>query len=951
VLRWRAMPSDFCTGWPGAHREAGSAWQARIMRLHRIALNNYRGVRHAEVSPALSGVTIVQGPNEIGKSSLAEALELVFDVPDSSANARIKAITPVDVDAGPEVEVELTTGPYHVIYTKRWRPGASTRLRLLAPTPESLAGRSAHDRMKEILGETLDEGLWQALRHQQGVSITQASLGDCRTLASTLDAAAAGGAVTGEEEADLWQRVQAERQLYFTATGKPARERVQLAARVSELGAHELELEVELAGIEELSARHRELGVELTANGEQQVHRGELLKDQQAVWDDLQEIRVEVESRRREVELTAASLAEVEARLQERERLIESVTAIAAELESLLLGAKLTAPGLAAAEATQARALAARDEVAAARLLVEATRRRVEADYDHLRDAADQRRLVEALERARVNEASQGQALTFLEGCAIDADRLAEIEQASQAALEARARAAGQAATLHVEALADLELGAGSERHLLSGGESREVAAIEDLQLRVGELALITVSGAAAGRELEAQARLADERLAQLLSDAGVSGGDPVSQARQLERRRAEAEAEVARATEALKADLGDLTVALMAEKVERAQLQLASYLEDRGTDSPMPGSLEEAKATSERAAALAAADQSEVLAQRQLDVAELELGQIREAASQHAVRVQIAEGKAADRQGAIEEARQRVPDAELRGLAVRREIEAAQAQEAHAQAIGSLSGQDPVSAEAGLANTLAVLERLRAEEHDLDLELAQIAGALKVRGEGGLHDQLAVVRSELLQRERESALIERRAAAAELLHDCLARHRDAAQRAYVAPFKAQLDTLARIVFGATVAIEVNHDDLEIASRTLEGVTVPYESLSAGAREQLCVLARLACAALVSPATGNGQPGGVPVIFDDALGYSDTKRLDAVGAAFNVVGEQAQVIVLTCVPERYRNIGSAKVIRLPSTVEGDLSGVEGQGYVGAPQAGGVQPQTALRDHA
>jgi hypothetical protein len=922
------------------------------MRLHRIALNNYRGVRHAEVSPALSGVTIVQGPNEIGKSSLAEALELVFDVPDSSANSRIKAITPVDVDAGPEVEVELTTGPYHVIYTKRWRPGASTRLRLLAPRPESLAGRSAHDRMKEILGETLDEALWQALRHQQGVSITQASLGDCRTLASTLDAAAAGGAVTGEEEADLWQRVQAERQLYFTATGKPARERVQLAARVSELGARVHELEADLAELEEISARHQELGVELTANGEQQVYRGELLKDQQAVCDDLQEIRVEVESRRLEVDATSASLREVEAQLRDRERLIASVGEVDVELESLRRKAALTAPGLASAEATRVRALAARDEAASARLLVEATRRRAEADHSHLRDTADQRRLVEALERARVNEPKQGHALAFLESCAIDADRLAEIERASQTALEARARAAAQAATLHVEALAAFELRVGSERHTLSGGEAREVSAVGDLELRVGELALVTVSGAAAGREQEAQARQADERLAQLLDDAGVSGPDPINQARQLERRRAEVEAEVARVAESLKADLGDRTVAQMAEKVERAQLQLASYRDDRATDSPMPGSLEEAKVTSERAAALAAeTDQSEALAQRQLDAADRELDQIREEATQHAVKIQIAEGKAADRQGAVEEARQRASDVELRALAIQREIDAAQAQEAHAQAIGSLSGQDPVSAEAVLANTLAVLERLRAEEHDLDLELAQIAGALKVRGEGGLHDQLAVVRSELLQRERESALIERRAAAAELLHDCLARHRDAAQRAYVAPFKAQLDTLARIVFGATVAIEVNHDDLEIASRTLEGVTVPYESLSAGAREQLCVLARLACAALVSPATSNGQPGGVPVIFDDALGYSDTKRLDAVGAAFNVVGEQAQVIVLTCVPERYRNIGSAKIIRLPSVVEGNPGGVEEQRDARTPQAGGVQPQTALRDHA
>jgi hypothetical protein len=334
------------------------------VRLHRIALSNYRGVRHAEVSPALSGVTIVQGPNEIGKSSLAEALELLFEELDSSSKARIRAIKPVDLDAGPEVEVELTTGPYHVIYTKRWKPGASTRLRLLAPKPESLTGRSAHERMTAILEETLDEGLWRALRHQQGVSITQASLGDCRTLASTLDSAA-GGTVAGEDQTDLWERVQAERRLYFTAAGKPTGERVQVGARVSELSARAQALERELAELEDISVRHRELGVELATNREQQARRGELLIDQQAAWDDLQEVRGEVDNRRLIVEATAASLREVEVRLQERERSIEAVDLAHAELESLLQGATLAAPGRHAAESAQRRALAVRDEAAA----------------------------------------------------------------------------------------------------------------------------------------------------------------------------------------------------------------------------------------------------------------------------------------------------------------------------------------------------------------------------------------------------------------------------------------------------------------------------------------------------------------------------------------------------------------------------------------------------------
>ena len=83
------------------------------------------------------------------------------------------------------------------------------------------------------------------------------------------------------------------------------------------------------------------------------------------------------------------------------------------------------------------------------------------------------------------------------------------------------------------------------------------------------------------------------------------------------------------------------------------------------------------------------------------------------------------------------------------------------------------------------------------------------------------------------------------------------------------------------------------------------------------------MLSRLACAALVSPpdaqGAGAGDTGGVPVIFDDALGYSDPTRLARLGAAFNVAGDRCQVIVLTCVPDRYAHIGSAQVVRLGQT--------------------------------
>jgi uncharacterized protein YhaN len=125
----------------------------------------------------------------------------------------------------------------------------------------------------------------------------------------------------------------------------------------------------------------------------------------------------------------------------------------------------------------------------------------------------------------------------------------------------------------------------------------------------------------------------------------------------------------------------------------------------------------------------------------------------------------------------------------------------------------------------------------------------------------------------------------------------------------YVDPFRNQVERLGRIVFGESFEVEID-SDLRIRSRTLSGRTVPYESLSGGAKEQLGIVARLAGAALVA------KEDSVPVVIDDALGFTDAGRLTKMGAVFDAVGGDGQVIVLTCNPQRYASVGGAHRIEL-----------------------------------
>lgn len=887
------------------------------MRIHRISLRNFRGVRSADVSLALSGVTIIQGPNEVGKTSLADAIVFLFDEPETSSKSKLKAVKPVDRDVGPSVEIELTTGAYHLIYSKQWFVGKKTELRILAPTPANHTGREAHDRVLGILEETLDRALFGALRYQQGVSITQAALGDSRTLAAALDAAVTGAALGGDEEANLFERVERERERYFTATGRPTTARAADAQKLVELQQRVRDVEAELRALDTSAERHREIGIETAAIAQEQTTQLDVITERKTYVDQLATKEHAVELLKLARESSEGRVRESRAASEARQKLIGAVGDAESLVAALQEDATRETHGLETARTAQSEAVAARDLARSARETAETESQRASSDFEHFRDILEHQLLSERRTRAEDAEATIRTATAFLDACRIDQDKLDEIEQASLGVAEARGRASVEQVTLAVDAIQPLRIEIGDEAATLGAGERFERTVAGDIDLTLGDVARVTVAGQQTGRAVQEAAQTAGRHLASLFDDVGIAGDDALSQARALVRQRSDAERSVADATTTLTDNLRDLTLQLVAEKVERYETKIASYRAKRDTSIPLPADLDEAKRLSEAASEFAAqARRGEEQCQEVLEQAEAFANGLQEEAGKRSVRVELAEAELKDAQEQLDIARLDVSDAEIEQRRAEDEQAGLSAAAAHDKEAVELAAADPASARTLLENAEAVLDRLHNDQRALELELASIKAELDVRGQAGLADQLAAAQSELARVERMTTLTERRAVAVELLHARLSAHRDAARRSYVAPFQQQLEGFARIVFGPTVAIEVDHETLEIVSRTMDGVTVPYDSLSSGAKEQLCVLARLACAALVSPASENGGDGGVPVIFDDALGYSDVGRLERVGAAFNSAGQQSQVIVLTCVPERYRNIGSATVIHL-----------------------------------
>ena len=224
------------------------------MILHRLRLNNFRGVQDRELCFPEHGVVVVCGPNEIGKSSMLEALDLLLTYRDRSTHRDVKQVKTANADVGAQVEAEISTGPYRFVYRKRFHKRHMTELDIIEPKREHLTADEAHERVEAMLSETVDTKLWDAQRVLQSSSTSAVNLSGSDALARALDAAAGEVAAspTGVD-ALLIDRIDEEFERYFTkAAGKPTKE---WKATIDRMGAAEAEVRRCRDGVAEVDAR------------------------------------------------------------------------------------------------------------------------------------------------------------------------------------------------------------------------------------------------------------------------------------------------------------------------------------------------------------------------------------------------------------------------------------------------------------------------------------------------------------------------------------------------------------------------------------------------------------------------------------------------------------------------------------------------------------------------
>ncbi|MCV6968830.1 AAA family ATPase, partial [Mycobacterium bohemicum] len=284
------------------------------MKLHRLVLTNYRGIAHRDIQFPDHGVVVVCGANEIGKSSMIEALDLLLESKDRSTKKEVKQVKPTHSDVGSEVLAEISCGTYRFVYRKRFHKKCETELTVLAPRREQLTGDEAHDRVRAMLAETVDNDLWHAQRVLQSTSTAAVDLSGCDALSRALDVAAGDDAALSGSEPLLIERIDAEYARYFTATGRPTGEWSAAIARLDAADAAVAECAAKVAEVDELVSRHAVLTEQVAELSAQRIAVAPRLAAARAAADRVAELTGQA----REAELVAAAAAATSAAARER---------------------------------------------------------------------------------------------------------------------------------------------------------------------------------------------------------------------------------------------------------------------------------------------------------------------------------------------------------------------------------------------------------------------------------------------------------------------------------------------------------------------------------------------------------------------------------------------------------------------------------------------------------
>lgn len=942
------------------------------LAIHRLTLDNFAGVPHVDLELADSGVTVVHGRNESGKSTLLTAMKLLLNtsVNTKTRKQEVLALKPVGSNSKPTVAAEMSIGPYQLRIEKSFGTGRhAATLDVSAPTVENLVDREAEERFAEILNETVDRTLLDALTVEQGASLEAFSAGRIQSLSTVLAAQSDQrvDADTGHEvdatAAELLAAIEKEYDRYFTAKGAVKKNGELQKARDEREAAEQALAEAteaydgaqqQIRAITELEEEERQAAMELPEAKRVVEELAEQLQTARAAQEKLQGFEREVKSAHQALEMAeyrhgtrkkqVDAVADKRAALQEGQKRRDELAAKAAKAEEAQQ--KLKAEYSSAAEQQRF----ARGCVAWAQAGAEY--RTAEKNHKNVTERAAEAdktvgRLRELGNKLAENPATQ-QALDALSS----ANTQLSVAIAQQEAIATEVKITGPAGTVR-DGEQDVELTAEGYRTLVSSPR----------QFALGDYR-VAVTPARDTSETENAVSRAREQVAQASEALGIEDGDTeaahrlAQQRRALENERDEAQLELRGITGGVSSQDLQLSVEQASRELAAAGEQLADRARavadvwrdfggnaERAEEFGMAAGLEELLARLTRDSARDATEDTEPQAAEAQASEELRPGYddgLAELVVELTAAQQFLE-RSEDRYTAAQKAKDATEHSQILQEHKLAELNATQQAQQLAAAEDELAQQREEVSDEQLAEAVAVQNSALVEAaaiRDKEKETYESAATAEqledlLNGEkAGLGvlqtnatrrgQELVRLRTELAGREgaaeakreaaaeaeraaRALAAVSARAEAAQLLWEAMNEARAELRGRYSRPLSEAFHVLARTIYGPGVEFDFD-EDLQVSRRIYDGVALDVASLSGGAREQINLLSRLAVASLVA------RGGGVPIIIDDSLGFSDPQRSRDMNVVLSQLGERHQIIVLTCDAQRFSRVVGANQV-------------------------------------
>ena len=897
------------------------------MKLRSLAVNQFKKFTSPTRLDGIDdGLNVIVGPNELGKSTLLDALRAALFEKYSSKAQAITALQNDRNQAGPVVELvfELDDGLYRI--TKRFikKPYA----RLSCPDGRTLEGDAAEDTLRNLLGfdepgkagakpETL--GMWNVLWVQQGQSFGALDLPDSArsNLHSALESEV-GTVLGGRRGRALPQAIEKQLGELVTSNGRPRGSYKDILERAEALKE---ELEGLRARRQELSRALDDLEgaqetlARLSVGDRDQVDQKELTEARKR-HRQLAELEAHIEAAASDLELKKRNLEQAERAQTERARLTETITSECEAVEQAYQRvdevrqqekeARSQLGQLRAGVRETETAVTLADEaVSRQRRMLDAVEREA-----RIRELEDRRKKAQAAE-TRLHEAQQGAAAILATDGSIEGIRSAVKELAI---IESRLSAAATRIVFDMvpESLSGIEV----DGQPVSV-EQPSVQAVEPTTIVIPDRGRIIIEPAIKGRDkLLRQQWKAKVRLKDALQAGGAKTVND-AEAQYTRRQKLMQNAELARQETELHAPATadhDTGAQALSDYIEGLQQILTREMTELG--------IEELPAQQEAAAALRATQEQAAEARGAVDTARAALRGPEDTLGELQTELGTVSTRYNDGKERLEKLRQQLEEAEEAHAddALQAAIETSQTEVSDQEStITNLQAQRTDETLPQLEARTARLEKAIQERRDklgnLKEKIAGLRSHVEALEGAGLDEAIQKKVRELELHSEEHRRSEREVRVLSLLLSTLRTAEQEAKERYLSPVLNRIRPYLQLLFpGAEIAID---EDLRIVGVVREaGYEEAFHHLSMGTQEQIAVLVRLAFAEMLVE-----QCHPAAVILDDALVFSDDRRMSRMFDILNMAARNVQVIIFTCREQLFEELGGRQLSLQPGTAE------------------------------